>query len=129
MQISPPLPDNSSFQRAVQLATAFALVKLAVQVGANVVGQHLGYGYERDELYYLICERFLDWGYVDQPPMVALQARAVTALFGTSLVAVRMLSALAGAAKVVLAGLLAWSLGGRYSGAIITRWVPLDELF
>ena len=37
MQISPLLPDNSSFQRAVQLATAFALVKLAVQVGANVV--------------------------------------------------------------------------------------------
>ena len=108
-----PASPNSSLRQALQIAAAFALIKLAIQVAANLMAQHLGYGYERDELYYLICGRFLDWGYVDQPPLVALQARAVTAMFGNSLVDVRMLSALAGAVKVLLTGLLAWSLGSR----------------
>ncbi|MBB5315837.1 ArnT family glycosyltransferase [Tunturibacter empetritectus] len=113
MQLNSPATRDSSFQRAFQIAVVFALVKLSIQVGANLMAQHLGYGYERDELYYLICGRFLDWGYVDQPPLVALQARVVTAVFGSSLVEVRMLSAMAGAVKVLLTGLLAWSLGGR----------------
>ena len=33
-----------------------------------------GYGYFRDELYYIACSEHLDWGYVDQPPLVALVA-------------------------------------------------------
>jgi hypothetical protein len=114
-----PASHDSSLRQALQIAAAFALIKLAIQVAANLMAQHLGYGYERDELYYLICGRFLDWGYVDQPPLVALQARAVTALFGNSLVDVRMLSALAGAVKVLLTGLLAWSLGGRRTAQIL----------
>ncbi len=113
MLLDSPASHDDSFRRALQIALVFALVKLAIQVAANLVAQHLGYGYERDELYYLICGRFLDWGYVDQPPLVALQARVATAVFGTSLVEVRMFSAMAGAVKVLLTGLLAWTLGGR----------------
>ena len=64
-----PAPHNSSLRQALQIGAAFALIKLAIQVAANLRAQHLGYGYERDELYYLICGRFLDWGYVDQPPL------------------------------------------------------------
>ena len=29
------------------------------------------YGIFRDELYYLACAEHLDWGYVDQPPLIA----------------------------------------------------------
>lgn len=32
------------------------------------------YGIFRDELYYLACGEHLDWGYVDQPPLIALIA-------------------------------------------------------
>ena len=33
-------------------------------------GRH--YGYFIDELYYLACSRHLAWGYVDQPPLIAV---------------------------------------------------------
>jgi 4-amino-4-deoxy-L-arabinose transferase-like glycosyltransferase len=71
------------------------------------------YGYFRDELYYLICGRHLAWGYVDQPPLIALIARVSVGLFGSSLRAIRLLPAVAGAATILLAGQVARELGGR----------------
>ncbi|KAB2957627.1 MAG: glycosyltransferase, partial [Thermoanaerobaculia bacterium] len=61
-----------------------------------------GYGIFRDELYYLSCSRRLAWGYVDQPPLVALLAALVRAVAGESLVALRALPAAALAATVLL---------------------------
>jgi hypothetical protein len=69
------------------------------------------YGYFRDELYFLDCGRHLDWGYVDHAPMIGLLAR-LALLMGGSLPALRVFSAVAGALLVVLAGLIAWRLGG-----------------
>ena len=71
------------------------------------------YGYFRDELYFLDLGRHLTWGYLDLPPVVAAIAAFERAVFGTSLTAIRLLPALAGAVKVVLAGLIARELGGR----------------
>ncbi len=103
----------SSLRQALLLAAIFAGIKLAIQVGGNLWQAHLGWGYFRDEMYYVLCGQHLDWGYVDHGPIVALQARVALALFGKSLVGLRMLSALAGATKIFLTGLIAWSLGGR----------------
>ena len=111
--ISQSQTDNGVLSRALQFAAIFALIKLALQVGATIYTARIGYGYFRDEMYYIMCGRFLDWGYVDQSPMVALQARLATALFGHSIVGLRFFSAFAGAARVFLTGLVAWSLGGR----------------
>jgi hypothetical protein len=108
-------PPTDRLQQALRLAAIFALIKLVMQVGATIYTAHIGYGYFRDEMYYIMCGRFLDWGYVDQSPMVALQARLATMLFGKSLVGLRFFSALAGAVRVFLTGLIAWSLGGRRS--------------
>ena len=56
-----------------------------------------GYGYFRDELYYIACEQHLAFGYVDLPPLSALLIRLSRVLFGDSLFAIRLLPALAGA--------------------------------
>jgi len=73
------------------------------------------YGYFRDELYFLDCARHLDWGYVDHAPMIGLWAK-IPLLLGATLPSLRVVPALAGAVLVLLAGLLAWRLGGgRYA--------------
>ncbi len=70
------------------------------------------YGIFRDELYYLACGEHLDWGYVDQPPLIALVVWVARHLFGDWLVGLRFFPALAGAATVWLTGKLARELGG-----------------
>jgi 4-amino-4-deoxy-L-arabinose transferase-like glycosyltransferase len=70
------------------------------------------YGYFGDELYFMACGEHLDWGYVDQPPLVAVVAWLVRHVLGTSLLATRLPSALAGAGLVLLTGLLAREMGG-----------------
>jgi Dolichyl-phosphate-mannose-protein mannosyltransferase len=70
------------------------------------------YGLFRDELYYMACGRHLAWGYVDQPPLVAFIAWLEGHLFGNSIVSIRLLAVLAGAAVVFLTGVVARELGG-----------------
>src|SRR5689334_4966266 len=70
------------------------------------------YGIFRDELYYLACAQHLDWGYVDQPPLIAGIAWLVRHTLGETLLAIRFLPAVAAAATVWLAGRLARELGG-----------------
>jgi 4-amino-4-deoxy-L-arabinose transferase-like glycosyltransferase len=71
-----------------------------------------GYGYQRDELYFISCARHLAWGYVDQPPLIAVVAKLALAFFGDSLYGIRLLPALAAAATVVVTGRIARRLGG-----------------
>ena len=71
------------------------------------------YGYFRDELYYLACAQHLDWGYVDQPPLIAGIAWFARHVFGESLLGLRLLPAVAGAALVWLTGATARELGGK----------------
>lgn len=70
------------------------------------------YGIFRDELYYLACSEHLDAGYVDQPPLIAFAAWFTRHLFGESLLGLRLIPALAGAATVWLTGKLAREFGG-----------------
>ena len=108
-------PADPALAPAIRLALAFAAVKLVLHIAATLWSQHLGYSYFRDEFYYIMCGRHLAWGYVDHGPLVAVQARLAETLFGTSVLGIRLLSHLAGAAVIFLTGILAWSLGGRRS--------------
>ncbi len=73
------------------------------------------YGYFRDELYFIACARHLAWGYVDQPPLVAVAAW-LAGFFDYALVAMRILPILASAATVWLTCRVAQELGGgRYA--------------
>lgn len=104
--------SDPSFRKAWLLGAGFvvgiiAAVKLTVHLYAG-----RQYGYFVDELYYLACARHLAWGYVDQPPLIALVAWLERALLGDSLSAIRFLPAVSGAAKILLTGLIARELGG-----------------
>jgi hypothetical protein len=93
---------------------AIAATKLVVHLYA---GWH--YGYFVDELYYLACSRHLDWGYVDQPPLIALVTWIWRSVLGQSLAAIRLLPALAGVVEVALTALMARELGGnRFAQAL-----------
>jgi Dolichyl-phosphate-mannose-protein mannosyltransferase len=95
-----------------------------------------GYGWFRDEFYYLACGERLDWGYVDHPPLVAVVTATTRHLLGDSLVAIRLPAALAGAATVVVSGLLAQELGARRFGQglaalavlVATIYLPLHHI-
>lgn len=88
------------------------------------------YGYFRDELYYLACGEHLDWGYVDQPPFVALMAFLTRRLLGDSLLAIRFVPGLAEALVVLLTGLMARELGGgRFAQVLAAVAVMVAPVF
>jgi hypothetical protein len=93
---------------ATALIFCIAACKLLVHLYA---GRH--YGYFVDELYYLACSRHLEWGYVDQPPLIALITWLTRLLLGDSLPAIRFFPAVAGCAEVALTALIARELGGK----------------
>jgi hypothetical protein len=101
------------------IGAAFAAVELAVSSR---------YGFQQDELYFIVAGRHLAFGYVDQPPLVPLLTR-ITDILGVSPTAVRIIPALAGGAVVVMAARLAALFGagrfGRVLAALATACAPI----
>lgn len=93
-----------------------ALAELFIHLAANIIG---GYGYFRDELYYIACSDHMAWGYVDQPPFSIAALWISRLLFGNSLFALRLFPAIAGAIVVALAGLMTRELGGKRFAQIL----------
>ena len=83
------------------------------------------YGYFVDELYFIACSDHLSWGYVDQPPLIAAIVKLECVLFGDSLQSIRLGSALAGAATVILGGMIVRELGGRRFAQALTALAVL----
>ncbi|GIG88683.1 glycosyltransferase family 39 protein [Plantactinospora endophytica] len=79
-------------------------------VAALLLTTNSGYGYHRDELYFLMLRP--DWGYRDQPPLTPAIARLADTLFGGSLWGLRVPATLFVLAALLLAALLARELGG-----------------
>jgi dolichyl-phosphate-mannose-protein mannosyltransferase len=108
------LSQDSDWASAGAIIIAIAAAKFLLQM---VAAHH--YGYFRDELYFVDISRHLDWGYLDFPPLIAFVTWLSRAVLGESLPALRFFPALAGAIKVLLAGLIARELGGgRFAQAL-----------
>ena len=105
-------------EKATVLGLAAAKFSIHLYAGRN-------YGYFVDEMYYLACSRHLAWGYVDQPPLIALVAWFARVVLGGSLPALRLLPALAGAGEVAMTALIARALGGGWFAQLLAGTAAL----
>jgi hypothetical protein len=95
------------------------------------------YGYFRDALYYLACSEHLAFGYVDQPPLIALLGWIARHTLGTSLPALIFWPALAGAGRIVLVAAFAREIGAKRFGVVLAAalaatpgvWWVIDHQF
>jgi len=104
----------SFFKNDLAVLIYLALAKLLIHFFFNG-----GYGYFRDELYYMACGDNLALGFVDHPPLIAFITRFTRMILGDSLFALRFFPALAGALVVFLTGLIVRELGGRRFAQIL----------
>jgi hypothetical protein len=77
------------------------------------------YGWHRDELYFRVAGRHLDWGYIDQPPFTPLLARLASEVADGNLFVLRFVPAVAVAATVVLGAALVRELGGSRRAQVV----------
>src|SRR5581483_6376874 len=95
----------------IGITSAFALAHIITD------GQ---YGFHRDELQFLSDARHLDWGFVAYPPMTPFIEGIGLALFGVSLVGLRLFSVIGQAVLIIVSGLMARDLGGERFAQITT---------
>ena len=95
---------------------ALAALTVAIHVAVNV---WTPYGIHRDELLYLAMGRHLRLWRMDFPPGIAIVAELSRGLFGESLVALRIVPAIAHAALVVLAATIARAMGGTRAAQLL----------
>ena len=104
---------NPAAERESPGYTAFVITVLGVIKFILYLAFSGRYDYFRDELYYIACSHHLSFGYVDQPPLIAVAVWLERMIFGDSLLALRLIAALSGIALLALTVLIAREMGGR----------------
>ena len=117
---SSTLPETEISQRSwlsngMAMIWAIALAKLIFHIYFNN-----RYGYFRDEFDYMSCGDHLQWGYVDQPPMIPFLIHICRAVLGDSLRSIRFIPALASSLLIVQTAVLARELGGRRYAVLLS---------
>ena len=95
-----------------RFADTLPLIGIAAAVALLHVLTNGRYGFHRDELQSLSDALHLDWGFVAYPPFTPLVERISMAVFGLSLVGLRLASVIAQALTIVVTGWMARDLGG-----------------
>jgi hypothetical protein len=124
------LSDNST--RISPWVHLIALVYFALHLATST-----RYGYFRDALYYLACSEHLAFGYVDQPPLIAVLGWIARHSLGTSLPALIFWPALAGSFRIILAAAFARELGAQRWATVLAAvlaatpgvWWVIDHQF
>lgn len=107
--------QESLLSSGMVIIWAIALTKLLFHIYFNK-----GYGYFRDEFDYMSCGDHLQWGYVDQPPLIPFLTHISRAVLGDSLRAIRFIPALASSLLVVQTAVLAREFGGRRYALVLS---------
>ncbi len=95
------------------------LLAISAVVVATLVAFAGGYGYHRDELYFLAAGENLSFGYPDQGPLTPAIAALMNAIAPESLTVLRIPAALATGATVLLTGMTAREIGGNGAAQIL----------
>ena len=82
-------------------------------------------GYHRDELYFIAASKRLAVSYVDFQPVTPVLLRIERAIFGDSLLGLRLIPAIAGAAVILLGALIAKELGGDRLAQVLAAFTML----
>jgi Dolichyl-phosphate-mannose-protein mannosyltransferase len=102
---SAPADRNPKFEAALVLAIAGSVAVLHVLTNGR-------YGFHRDELQTLSDALHMDWGFVAYPPLTPFVERVSMAVFGYSMVGLRLASVIAQLLAVVVTARMAQALGG-----------------
>jgi hypothetical protein len=94
-------------------ADTLILLAIAAVVAALHIATNGRYDIHRDELQTMTDAWHMEWGFVAYPPFTPFVEHIAYALFGQSLIGLRLFSVVAQAAAVVVTGLTARELGGR----------------
>ncbi|MCO1574746.1 glycosyltransferase family 39 protein [Crossiella sp. SN42] len=103
MQETSVRPALSRAALAIPAVTALALIAFSG-----------GYGYHRDELYFIVAGQHPAWGYPDQPSFTPMIAALMDFLVPDSMMALRFPAALAAGLTVLFVTLTARELGGTH---------------
>ena len=87
-----------------------------------------GFGIFRDELYYLACADHPTFGYVDQPPLSIWLLSLIRMVLNDSVVAIRLLPALASGVWVYMTGRIAREFGGGRFAMLLASFAALAPL-
>jgi hypothetical protein len=102
------------FRSTMAVVWAIALAKLIFHIYFNN-----RYGYFRDEFDYMSCGDHLQWGYVDQPPLIPFLTHISRAVLGDSLRAIRFIPAVASSLLIVQTAVLVRELGGKFYAVML----------
>ena len=125
----PSIAQHRSPRRGSLWTGNAVLVAIAAAIAIVHLLTNNRYGFHRDELQFLSDARHLDWGFVAYPPLTPFLEHILLALFGVSMVGLRLFAVLAQAAAIVVTGLMARELGGaRLAQATAAIAVALSPL-
>ncbi|WP_424529487.1 glycosyltransferase family 39 protein [Sphaerisporangium viridialbum] len=95
------------------------VLSVALATSAVLLAVSPWYGYHRDELYFRLLGGHPQLGYFDTPPLTPMIARWSTAVFGDTVVALRIVPALCAGLVIVLVALITRELGGNRRAQIL----------
>ncbi|HEY0795554.1 MAG TPA: glycosyltransferase family 39 protein [Acidisarcina sp.] len=105
--------QNRIFSNTQPALEKLSILTIAAAVALLHIVTNNRYGFHRDELQFLSDASHMAWGFVAYPPFTPFVERISLALFGTSLVGLRLASVLAQSLVIIVTGLIARELGGH----------------
>jgi len=117
-------PADAPWLDGRRLALAVAACTVVLHCVVNLLSP---YGFQRDEFLYFAMGQHLRFWRMDFPPFIAVVANAERGIFGESLLAMRLASALAGGVIVYVAMRAAARLGGRTLALSLTALTLLSS--